>query len=54
MGSINFVQKSPPVHYYGILVKSQGGLYYVSQAVVDQLSKIDRRFKNIRHEIKVK
>ena len=54
VGSINFAQKAPAVHYYGILVKNQGGLYYVSQAVTDQLAKIDRRFKKIRREIKVK
>ncbi len=53
VGSINFVQKSPPVHYYGILVKYQAGLYYVSQAVVDQLSQLDRSFKKIRNSIQV-
>ncbi len=53
VGAINYAQKSPPVHYYGILVKYQSGLYYVSQAVVDQLAQLDRAFKKIRNTVKV-
>lgn len=53
VGNINYARKSPPVHYNGILVKYQGGLYYVTQAVVDQLSRLDKQFKRIRHTIKV-
>jgi hypothetical protein len=53
VGSINYAQKSPPVHYYGILGKYQGGLYYINQAVVDELSRFDKQFKRIRKTVKV-
>jgi hypothetical protein len=53
VGSINYSQKAPPVHYYGILAKYQGGLYYVNQAIVDELSRFDRQFKRIRSTVKV-
>ncbi|NPU99847.1 MAG: hypothetical protein HPY53_00545 [Brevinematales bacterium] len=44
VNSVDYAHDVPAVHYKGLLVKHQGGLYYMSQKVTDELGKIDRRF----------
>lgn len=53
MGSIDHTPAHSPAHYKGALVKYCGGLYFVSQALLNELSKIEKRFKKIKTTIKV-
>ena len=45
--TVDYLHDVPAVHYKGLLVMHQGGLYYISLKVSDELGKIDRRF--IKH-----
>ncbi len=53
LGNVDYKHSVPAVHYFGLLVNYQSGLYYLSQKVVEEIGKIDKRFLKVREKITV-
>jgi hypothetical protein len=53
VGAIDYKHRVPPAHYKGLLVKHNGGLYYISQTLVDELSKFQKNFSKVKSQITV-
>jgi len=44
VGSVDYVSERTKVRFNGLIVKFNGGLYFVKSSVVEALKKIDKRF----------
>jgi hypothetical protein len=53
LGTVDYKHDVPAVHYFGLLVNYQSGLYYLSQKLVEEIGKIDKRFLKIKDRIAV-
>ncbi len=53
VGNVDYISERTKIVYNGILVKHAGGLYYMRKKISDALGSVDRRFKNIKKEIRV-
>ena len=53
VGRVNYISQRTKIVYDGIVVRFNGGLYYVRRKVADTLGQFDRRFIKVPKEIKV-
>lgn len=53
VGSVDYISDRTKIVYNGIIVKYAGGLYYMRKKVAEAIGNWDRRFKNVRKNIKV-
>lgn len=53
LGSVDYISERTKINYNGFLVKYTGGLYYIKKKLAEALGQIDKRFKNVKGEIKV-
>lgn len=44
VGAVDYMHDVPAVHYKGLILRYEGGLYYISQKAADELAKLDKRF----------
>ena len=52
-GRVDFISPITKVHYDGLLVHYNGGLYYMTKNVAEAVAKFDKRFKKVKSFIKV-
>lgn len=52
LGNVDYVSERTKVAYNGMLVKQGGGLYYIRKKLAEALGDIDRRFKNVKKQIR--
>lgn len=53
IGCIDYMHDVPAVHYHGLMVNYQSGLYYLPQKIVEEIGKIDKRFLKCHSSITV-
>ncbi len=53
IGTVNYLSDRTKIVYNGLLVKHAGGLYYMKKKITDALGDIDKRFKNIKKNVRV-
>jgi|GEM_PF-1442079 len=53
VGSVDYISNRTKIVYNGILVKYNGGLYYMRKNVSDAVGTVDRRFRNVRRMIDI-
>lgn len=53
IGTVDYMHDVPAVHYNGLLVNYQSGLYYLSNKLVEEIGKIDKRFLKAKDRISV-
>lgn len=53
VGKVDYVSPITKIVYDGIIVKYDGGLYYVKKKVVDTLGHFDRKFLKVNRVIEV-
>lgn len=53
LGVLDYVSDRTKIVYNGVLVKYNGGLYYMKKKLSDALGEIDKRFRNVKKSIRV-